>query len=356
MPLTVLVCEAQVPFVRGGAEALVRELVRQLEAHGCLVERVSVPFKWYPKKELMPHAAAWRLLDLSESCGRPVDLVIPTKFPTYCVRHPRKVTWLMHQYRAAYDLCGTEYADFDHREEDTAVRERIRELDREMLGECAAVYTISRTTSDRLTRFNGVPSQPLYHPSPLAPKLRSGPYGDYFLSVGRLETVKRVELAISAMAHVPAPTRLLIAGEGTFRHGLERRIEELGLEGRVSLIGAVDEATLVDLYAGARGVVFAPFDEDYGYVTLEAFEARKPVVTATDSGGVLEFVQHDVNGLVCEPEPAALGACLAALAERPAMAAALGEAGYDSTRTISWDGVVAALTASPARREEPPVA
>ncbi len=344
------------PFVRGGAEALVRELVRQLEVHGCLVERVSVPFKWYPKQELMAHAAAWRLLDLSESCGRPIDLVIPTKFPAYCVRHPRKVAWLMHQYRAAYDLCGTEYADFDHREEDTAVRERLRDLDREMLGECAAVYTISRTTSDRLTRFNGVPSRPLYHPSPLAPSLRAGPYGDYFLSVGRLETVKRVELAISAMAYVPAPARLLIAGEGTFRHGLERRIEELGLGSRVTLLGAVDEPTLVELYAGARGVVFAPFDEDYGYVTLEAFEARKPVVTATDSGGVLEFVQHGVNGLVCQPAAEALGEALAALASQPARAAALGEAGYDSTRAISWDGVVAALTASPALREQPPVA
>lgn len=355
MALTVLVCEAQVPFVKG-AEALVRELVRQLEVHGCLVERVSVPFKWYPKQELMAHAAAWRLLDLSESCGRPIDLVIPTKFPTYCVRHPRKVTWLMHQYRAAYDLCGTEYADFDHREEDTAVRERIRDLDREMLGECAGVYTISRTTSDRLTRFNGVPSTPLYHPSPLAPRLRAGEYGEYFLSVGRLETVKRVELAISAMAYVPPPMRLLVAGEGTYRHGLEQRIEALGLGDRVSLLGAVDEATLIDLYAGARGVVFAPFDEDYGYVTLEAFEARKPVVTASDSGGVLEFVQDDVNGLVCPPDAAAIGACLADLAARPERAAALGEAGYDSTRAISWDGVVAALTASSARREESPVA
>ncbi len=344
------------PFVRGGAEALVRELVRQLEGHGCLVERVSVPFKWYPKQELMAHAAAWRLLDLSESCGQPVDLVIATKFPTYCVRHPHKVTWLMHQYRAAYDLCGTEYADFDHREADTEVRERLRSLDREMLGECSAVYTISQTTSDRLTRFNGVPSRPLYHPSPLAPKLRAGTYGDYFLSVGRLETVKRVELAISAMAHVPPPMRLVVAGDGTYRHGLERRIEELGLANRVTLLGAVDEPTLVDLYAGARGVVFAPFDEDYGYVTLEAFEARKPVVTATDSGGVLEFVRHDVTGLVCAPEAASLGACLADLAARPGRAAALGEAGYDSTRAISWDGVVAALTAGPARREEPPVA
>ncbi len=356
MAPTVVVCEAQVPFVRGGAEALVRELVRQLEAHGCLVERVSVPFKWYPKKELMAHAAAWRLLDLSESCGRPIDLVIPTKFPAYCVRHPRKVTWLMHQYRAAYDLCGTEYADFDHREEDTSVREHLRELDRAMLGECEAVYTISKTTSDRLTRFNGVASTPLYHPSPLAPRLRPGPYGDYFLSVGRLETVKRVELAIEGLAHVPPPTRLLIVGEGTFRHGLERRIEELGLGDRVSLLGAVDEETLVGLYAGARAVVFAPFDEDYGYVTLEAFEARKPVITASDSGGVLEFVRHDVNGLVCPPESGAIGAAMADMAAHPARAAALGEAGYDSTRAISWDGVVAALTAGLARREDPPVA
>lgn len=356
MAPTVLVCEAQVPFVRGGAEALVRELVHQLERHGCLVERVSVPFKWYPKAELMAHAAAWRLLDLSESCGRPIDLVIPTKFPTYCVRHPRKVTWLMHQYRAAYDLCGTEYADFDHREEDAALRERLRDLDRQMLGECAAVYTISRTTSDRLTRFNGVPSTPLYHPSPLAPKLRAGDYGDYFLSVGRLETVKRVDLAIEGMVHVPPPFRLLIVGEGTYRHGLARRIEELGLGDRVHLLGAVDEATLVDLYANARGVVFAPFDEDYGYVTLEAFEARKPVVTATDSGGVLEFVQHDLNGLVCPPTSAAIGACLADLAASSRRAAALGEAGYDSTRAISWDGVVAALTAGLAPREPSPVA
>ena len=66
-----------------------------------------MPFKWYPKEEILPHAAAWRLLDLSESNGRPVDLVIASKFPTYFARHPNKVAWLIHQYRAAYELCGT---------------------------------------------------------------------------------------------------------------------------------------------------------------------------------------------------------------------------------------------------------
>jgi glycosyltransferase involved in cell wall biosynthesis len=345
MALTIVVCEAQVPFVRGGAEALTRELVVQLQRAGHLVELVSVPFKWYPKDELMAHAAAWRLLDLSESCGRPIDLLIATKFPTYAARHPHKRLWLMHQYRAAYDLSGTEYADFDHREFDTAVREQIRSFDREMIGECERVFTISQTTSDRLRRYNGLDSTPLYHPSPLAPRLHAGVDQGYFLSVGRLETVKRVELAIEGLAHVPGSTRLLVAGDGTFRHGLERRVEQLDLGSRVTFLGSVDEARLIELYAGARAVVFAPFDEDYGYVTLEAFAARRPIVTTTDSGGVLEFVEHDVSGLVTAPTGEAVGAAMAQLAASPARAAQLGQAGYDRTREITWDGVVATLTA-----------
>ena len=40
----------------------------------------------------------------------------------------------------------------------------------------------------------------------------------------------------------------------------------------------------------ALGVIFPPLDEDYGYVTLEAMLAAKPVITCTDSGGPLEFV------------------------------------------------------------------
>ena len=114
MSRTILVCEAQVPFVRGGAEFHVRELVHQLRAHGHQVELVSVPFKWYPKTEILANAAAWRLLDLTESNGRPIDLVIATKFPTYFARHPHKVAWIIHQYRAAYELAGTPFSDFAH--------------------------------------------------------------------------------------------------------------------------------------------------------------------------------------------------------------------------------------------------
>ena len=94
--MRIVVCEAQVPFVEGGAEYHVRALHQQLLAHGYQSERVSIPFKWYPKREILAHAAAWRLIDLSESNGEPIDLVIGTKFPSYFVRHPNKVAWLIH--------------------------------------------------------------------------------------------------------------------------------------------------------------------------------------------------------------------------------------------------------------------
>ena len=69
----IVVCEAQVPFVQGGAEYHVRSLVGELRARGFKAELVSIPFKWYPKEEVVAHAAAWRLVDLSESNGRPID-------------------------------------------------------------------------------------------------------------------------------------------------------------------------------------------------------------------------------------------------------------------------------------------
>jgi glycosyltransferase involved in cell wall biosynthesis len=339
----VVVCEVQVPFVRGGAEALVRELVRQLRARGCAVERVSVPFKWYPKEEILAHAAAWRLLDLSASNGQPIDAVIATKFPSYFVRHPVKVTWLIHQYRAAYELCGTEYSDFTHTEGDVGLRDRIIALDREMLGESRRLYTISRLTAERLRKFNGVAAEPLYHPSRLVPRLRAGESGRYLLSVGRIESIKRTDLAIRAMREVDPGLRLKVVGEGSQLEHVRRAAEAVGVADRVDFTGAVDDEALIALYADALGVVYVPYEEDYGYVTLEAFLAHKPVVTTHDAGGPLEFVEDGVNGLVCEPAPAALADAINRLAADRARARSLGDAGYERARTVTWDGVVEAL-------------
>jgi glycosyltransferase involved in cell wall biosynthesis len=339
----VLVLESQTPFVYGGAEMLARELVSALRGHGCEAELVSIPFRDTPRDELLAHAAAWRLLDLTRALDRPVDVAIATKFPTYFARHPAKVTWLVHQHRAAYELCGTPFSDFEHTERDVGLRKRLIELDTQMLGECRGLFSIARTVSARVEKYNRLTATPLYHPPRLATSIRPGPYGDYLLTVSRLEKVKRVDLAIEAIARVPPPTRLVIAGDGSEREALAGRIEALGLSDRVRLAGRVEDGGLIELLAGARALLFAPFEEDYGYVTLEAFLARKPVITTTDAGGPLEFVEHDVNGLVVAPSPEALGDAIARLASSAADAARLGDAGHARARLITWDGVVEQL-------------
>jgi glycosyltransferase involved in cell wall biosynthesis len=344
---TVIVCEAQVPFVHGGAEVHVRELVRELRARGYDAELVSIPFKWYPKSEILPHAAAWRLVDLSESNGRPIDLVIATKFPTYFVRHPRKVAWLIHQYRAAYELCGTPYSDFRHTESDVGLRDTLIRLDTQMLGECQRLFTNAQNTANRVRKYNGLDAEALYHPPRLASSLFTRSYGDFVLSVGRIESVKRVDLLVRAMVHVDRPMRLVIAGDGTQRVNVERLAHECNVADRVVFLGAVTDEQLLELYADALGVVYPPYDEDFGYVTLEAFLARKPVITATDAGGPNEFVVDGVNGFSCEPRPDAFAAAINALNADRRRARALGEAGEPRARAITWDGVIEHLVGQP---------
>jgi glycosyltransferase involved in cell wall biosynthesis len=339
----VLVLESQTPFVHGGAEILSRELLGALRGHGYEAELVSIPFRDAPRDELMAHAAAWRLIDLTRALDRPIDAVVATKFPTYFVRHPAKVAWLVHQHRAAYELCGTPFSDFEHTERDVGLRKRLIELDTQMLGECRGLFSIARTVSARVQKYNQLTATPLYHPPRLAGSIRTGAYGDYFLAVSRLEKVKRLDLAIDAIARARGNTRLVVAGDGSERAALAARIESLGLGDRVRLAGRVEDAELIELLAGARALLFTPFEEDYGYVTLEAFLARKPVITTTDAGGPLEFVDDGVNGLVAAPSPDAVAEAIARLAADAATAGRLGEAGHARARLITWDGVVERL-------------
>ncbi|MBE3135361.1 MAG: glycosyltransferase family 4 protein [Acidobacteria bacterium] len=339
-PLKIVVCEAQVPFVEGGAESHVRQLIERLRARGHQVSLVAIPFKWYPKEEILAHAAAWRLIDLSESNGEPIDLVIATKFPTYFARHPNKVTWLIHQYRAAYELCGTVYSDFEYTERDVGLRDRLMRADRQMLLESRRIFTNAANTARRLEKFLGVAAEPLYHPPRLGERLRAGRYDPYVLSVGRIESIKRVDLAIRALQLTEPPLRLVVVGTGSQHAHAVRAARESGVADRVDFLGSVDDERLIGLYADALAVIYAPFDEDFGYVTLEAFLAAKPVLTATDSGGPLEFVRDRVNGRVAEPTAEAIGAAIRELAADPGLARTWGEAGRVRAKDITWDGVV----------------
>ena len=212
-----------------------------------------------------------------------------------------------------------------------------------MLGECRRVFTISRTTSDRLAKYNGLRHVRCIRRRRSLSASRAGPYGDYILYVGRMESIKRPDLAVRAMLHVDRPIRLVMVGDGTQRRRTEKLAEQLGVSDRIQFAGTLDEQALVELYAGALAVVYTPFDEDYGYVTLESFLARKPVVTTPDSGGPLEFVQDGVNGIMADASPEAMAAAINQLAPIAAAPPRLGDAGFERARLVTWDGVMEKL-------------
>jgi glycosyltransferase involved in cell wall biosynthesis len=343
MSKRILICATQVPFVRGGAELLVEGLRDALRARGHAVDVVALPFTWQPHDRIGPSALAWRLLDLSQVNDQPVDLVIATKFPSYAVRHPRKVVWLVHQHRQIYDWYGTPFSDFANTPEDRAVRDQVLRLDRAGLGEAQARYAISRNVAARLKRFTGLEAAPLYPPSRYSGRLASGPYGDYILSDARLDAAKRLDLLLRALAQTRAPVRCVLVSAGPERERLERLAGALGLGARVEFRGYVSDEELVGLYAGARAVYYAPIDEDYGFTTVQALAAARPLITADDSGGVLEFIEDGVNGLIGAPAPEALAPLLDRLAADVELAARLGAAGPARVAGITWEAVVGAL-------------
>ena len=304
----IAVCAPQVPFVRGGAELMADDLVAALRTRGHEAELVTVPFKWYPGTRVLDQAFLWRLVDLTEADGRPIDRVIATKFPAYCVRHPNKVAWVLHQFRQAYDYDRTELGQFSESPEDRATR--------------AAVELLP-------------------HP-PQALAYRSAEPEGFVLSVNRLDRAKRIDLLIAAAEAEPA-LRVVIAGEGPDRERLEQLAGRLN--GQVEFAGRVDDARLADLYARCLAVYYAPIDEDFGMVPYEAFLSAKPVVTTSDAGGPLEVVLDRETGLVVSPRAAELGQACAYLATHVEEAKAWGRAGKLVAERVTWDACVDALLA-----------
>jgi glycosyltransferase involved in cell wall biosynthesis len=338
----VAVLAVQTPFSSGGAERHVRRLVEELGRRGVDADLITMPLVERERFDLIRGALAWRSLNLTEAAGRAVDAVIATRFPTYAAIHPAKVVWLIHQYRQAYDQFGTPWSDFSASEEDRRTREAIAEIDRRGLTEARRVFANSRTVAERLLRHNGLESEPLYHPPPLVGRYRSGPLGDYALSVGRLDGWKRPDLPLRGLAHAPQ-ARLTVVGRGPEEERLRRLARQLGVESRVTFETDADDERLLALYAGARLVVLAPEGEDLGYVPLEAFASGKAVLTTEDAGGPLEFVQDGRTGLVVAPTPEAIGTALRLAWDRDAELAEMGRRGRERVATLTWDAAVQAL-------------
>src|SRR5258705_433478 len=290
----------------------------------------------------MRSALAWRLLDLSEANGKPVDLVIGMKFPAYLVEHQRKVLWIMHQHRAAYNLWDTRFDDLSTYSDGAQVREWIRQADNRLIPEAKKVFANLKTVADRLRRYNGIESQPLYHPPPRAESLRSGEQGDYIFYPSRMEPQKRQELLIEAAQYLRTTVKIIFAGGSGDPKRYESLIKNFGVGDRVCLRGFVAESEVIELYTNALGVCYLPFDEDYGYVTLEGMLSGKPVVVASDGGGATEFIEHEREGLIVSPDPKAIAECLDSLYADRARAQAMGARGQEKLKSmnLSWPHVV----------------
>src|SRR5581483_1572230 len=195
----IAVCMPQVPFERGGTEIFAEGLVGALRAQGHETELVTVPYKWYPAEQVLTQAFLWRLLDLEESAGRPIDAVIATKFPSYGVRHRNKVVWLLHQFRQAWDLDRTELGQFSESAEDRALRRKVLEFDRVTLGEARKIFTTSSIVAGRLRDSTGLEAEVLA-PPPAPLDFRCTAYEDFILSVNRLDRAKRIDLLLEAAA------------------------------------------------------------------------------------------------------------------------------------------------------------
>ena len=337
--MRIAVCAPQVPFVHGGAEVMADDLVSAFRARGHETELVTIPFKWYPGTRVLDQAFLWRLVDLTESDGRPIDRVIATKFPAYCVRHPNKVAWVLHQFRQAYDYDRTELGQFSDSPEDRATRQAVERLDAVALGEARRVFATSQNVADRLRRFNGIDAEVLPHPPQSLPYRTAEPEG-FVLSVNRLDRAKRIDLLIEAARSEPS-LRIVIAGDGPDRERLERLAG--GLNGQVEFTGRVEDDALADLYARCLAVYYAPVDEDFGMVPYEAFLSAKPVVTTVDAGGPLEVVRDRETGVVVAPESASLAAACVYLGTHVDEAKALGRAGQAVARQVNWDACIDAL-------------
>jgi len=342
----VVVCSVKTPYMSGGAEVLTENLITNLDRRGFDVELVNLPFKWYPNQRLITEGLIWNMVDLSEANGKKIDLVIPLKFPSYFVKHENKVTWLMHQHRPIYDLYGTKYSDFDpangfHRK----IRDELIRLDGEALLESKKIYSISQNVSNRLKKFNGIDSVPIYHPPKNVGKYYCEESQNYILSVGRLDPLKRVDILIKSLKFCDKNVKAIIAGTGIMEDELRKLAEKEGVANRVEFVGFVTEEQLLKLYAEALAIVFPPVDEDYGYITLESFFSKKPVLTAKDSGGSLEFISDGQSGFACNSVEE-FGEKIDWLYKHKQEAKEMGVEGYKSIKDISWDNLIDRLTES----------
>jgi len=320
---------------QGGAERFYAGLYQGFKEIGCSPELIAVPADEPSFEQILDNFAKSRDLDLSS-----YDLVISTKVPTYAVKHPNHVLYLVHTVRVFDDMFDEAFAQPGR--ELFYQRAKLHEIDFEAISGAKARFAIGHEVARRLYRWRGLDCEVL-HPPLGFNEFKKGLSGDYFFLPGRLHPWKRVDLVIEAIRRSSLPLKFLIAGTGEAEAELKRLAAG---DDRIQFLGGISDKELVNLYAGALAVPFVPLREDYGYVTLEAFASGKPVVTCSDSGEPCHFVRQFETGLVAPADPDSIRESLEWLWKNREQAARMGENGFRIIESMSWKTTAATLAAA----------
>ena len=303
--MRIALCSSFVPFIDGGARNIVEWLELELQKVGHKTERIYLPQVDVPEL-LFPQMMAYRWIDLAAA-----DRVICFRPPAHVIPHPHKILWFIHHIRLFYDLWDSPYRtfpdDFLHRSHQRA----LHAADTAALQEARSVFTNSAVVSDRLRTYNKIDSEVLYPPVLNPMRFVCEAANDEIVYISRVEHHKRQHLLIDALAHTTTPVKVRICGASSnesYLRELHSKIQGEDLGKRVFLDTRwISEAEKIALLSNCLAAAYLPLDEDsYGYPSLEASHSSKPILTTTDSGGVLELVLNGVNGFVVEPDPRAI--------------------------------------------------
>jgi glycosyltransferase involved in cell wall biosynthesis len=335
-----------VPTVRGGGRLIVDWTAEALQERGHEVEVLSVPFDDDPE-HLLEQLVGLRRMPLADAG----EVLVTVRWPAHVARHPRKRAWFIHHHRVFFDLWDSPYRPFPDRPYWRALREQLRTADGTGLRECRRVFANSRVVAERLHRFNAIDAELLLPPLPPARAAgRIGEYGDTLVYPSRVTPGKRQLLAVEALARTTSDVRLVVAGQpesSKYADELRDAVARHSLEDRVDLrLRWVPQDEMDELLASARAVVYVPVDEDsYGYPSLEASAHARPIVTVSDAGGALDFVQHNRSGLVADATPESLAAAFDRLATDDELATRLGAVCRLRTGElgIAWEHVLERL-------------
>lgn len=373
-----IVGPSPVPYTIGGAENLMWGLcnaINQLTAHQA--ELIKLPVKEHSFWDLVESYYQFYKLNLSH-----FDCIITMKYPSWMVPHSNSICYMMHTLRGLYDTYYLMNLPFEVKRGPKKINDLLDYMEGiknpESLDEFFSLLfdvkddvsipsdyfsfpgplirliihymdswaltrsgvkkycAISNTVKNRKDYFPVNAKVDTIYPPSVLKNASCGKY-EYIFMVSRLDGPKRIDMLINAMKYVKNNIQLFIAGTGPEKDRLIKLSEK---DKRIHFLGFVKDEEIEQYYANCLVVPYFPYDEDYGYITIEAMLHKKPVITTVDAGGPTEFVKNDWSGYVTAFDAKEIALKIDYFAEHPEEARRQGENGYNLVKKITWEGVV----------------